>query len=550
MSSTTSNLVATITNNLGYDVDIYDVIRPDPNTPGPWVYKRLDSVPKGAIAKPVQTIRPSSQLQAMRTGNIQELNNNYYLQFPVAVMAVYPWAPTTKFTLTSDMGESMVESFRFIKYAQANPSSQVATGFRTALGDKTSQKDAVNAFFQSTSSFNNCTMSTWTTVFAWQAQFTNPWQGTYYLYSLGSSSTSASSAPALVATLTITASADADSAVLTMAGTGNQGTPIVMADDFSMKEQDQGTGNVSVALTPTWLNIAQTCQQGGKTVSSYVISAAFTGSINGVKVTGNINQLAIPSPTATSKNDNNKNSDNMFTLSNIEGLVGLLAGLGMIYDMAKRFMTNKEQKESDAREKATSESDSETRVRQIEDEYQTTDVAEVRTYTIKVEVTVSKVQDAYKGVDQARQIDTEQSVLEQQEDALGGLMQDVPPSDATEKATTDLLQAETDLANAVNPTTSAADRDAAVTEATTDLGSASTNLKTEVQEAQGQATQNEIDAVNDADDAQTKEQEQDDAEEQNEKNQDNDDNNDPSEEVDNNEFENAKPEDPIPIEVV
>lgn len=193
------------------------------------------------------------------------------------MLAVSPFADSNAFTVTSDNQQSMVDSFKFIKYTQANPSSQLATQFRTALGDTTNQKTAVNKFFQGTGSFKLCTLSTWTAVFTWQAQFTNPWQGTYYLYSLDK-------VPALVATLVITASADNSSAVLTMAGTNNENTAVVMAGDGTMSEQNQGTGNLSVALTPTWLNVAQTSQQDGKTVSNYVIGAAYTGTINGQKV--------------------------------------------------------------------------------------------------------------------------------------------------------------------------------------------------------------------------------------------------------------------------
>lgn len=64
-----SNPVATITNNLDCDVDIYDVFNPntiaDPGTSVALTYTKLAIVPKGATSQKVQTIHPASQLQAM-----------------------------------------------------------------------------------------------------------------------------------------------------------------------------------------------------------------------------------------------------------------------------------------------------------------------------------------------------------------------------------------------------------------------------------------------------------------------------------------------------
>ena len=120
-----------------------------------------------------------------------------------------------------------------------------------------------------------------------------------------------------------------------MAGTDNENTPVVMVGDGTMQEQNPGTGNLSVVLNPTWLNITQTSQQNVKTVTNYVIGAAFTGTINGVKVAGNLNQLAIPSPSDTSGGATDRNSANFFTQMTFSGLVGLLTQIGMLYYAAK-----------------------------------------------------------------------------------------------------------------------------------------------------------------------------------------------------------------------
>ena len=548
MSPPKPNPIATIANNLGFDVDIYDVYNPNASTQGPLTYMNLATVPNGATEQ-VQTIHYASQLQAMRTGKITALNNNYYQQFPVAVLAVSPSAPSLAFTLTSDMQQGMEESFKFIKYAQANPSSQLATNFGTALGDKTSQKNAVNTFFQGTASFKQCTLTTWTAVFSWQAQFTNPWQGTYYLYSLGSSSagsTTGSSTPALVATLAIVASAKANSAVLTMAGTDNENTPVVMVGDGSVQEQNPDTGNLSVDLTPTWLNIIQTSQSSGNTVTNYVIGAAFTGTINGVTVTGNLNQLAIPSPSDPSKNATDKNSANAFTLSSMAQLVGMLTGIGKLYYMAKGYNQAKTQKENDVQKDGNSESVTEKAVNQVDADYQANNVPLVAAESEKLENSiVPEVMDAYKQVDQAADIQNKEAAVEAQGNELMGILEEFPPSEATEVAAENLATAQTDLEKATDPATSPADRDAAMTDAMTTLKDTSTELNNESPGIRNQLPQEEQKAQQDTEDALNKEQEEADAAEQNEKEQEQQDENNPGQEVDEDDFENPVEEDVI-----
>jgi len=525
MGSTDTNPTATITNNLGYDVDIYDVFNPNANTStqGSLTYTKLATVSSGASSQLVPTIHYASQLQAMRTGNITALNNNYYLQFPVAVLPISPFAQSNVFTLTSDMQQGMEDSFKFIKYTQANPSSQLATNFRTALGDKTSQKNAVNKFFQDTASFKKCTLTTWTAVFSWQAQFTSPWQGTYYLYSLGSSSagsTTGSSAPALVATLVIVASAQADSAVLTMAGTNDENTSVVMGGDGTMQEQSQGTGNLSVVLNPTWLNITQTSQQNGKTVVNYAIGAAFTGTINGEKVTGNLNQLAIPSPSDSSNNAKDKNSANSFTLSTLIQVVGMLTGIGMLYYMAKGHKQAETQEKNDSQKDAKDKPDAEQRENRVEAAYQENEVPLQRNKSVQLESSiVPEVQGAYRQVGQAAEIQNKQSTVEKQINELSDVLEGGAPSQATEDAAVNLGKARADLQKAMDPATSAAERDVAMTDASTKLSNTSNELKTELEREGNNLSQQEEKALSDTKDALNEEREQADAAKENEKEQ-------------------------------
>ena len=547
MGSTAANPTATFTNSLGYDVDIYDVFNPSTDTgaQSPLTYTKLATVPKGASAQQVSTIHFASQLQAMRTGNITALNGNFYLQFPVAVLPVSPFADSNSFTLTSDMQQSMEDSFKFIKYSQANPSSQMATNFRTALGDKTSQKDAVNKFFQSTASFKTCTLTTWIAVFSWQAQFTNPWQGTYYLYSLGSSSTTDSSAPALVATFVIAASIKADSAVLTMAGTDDEQTPVVMGGDGTMQEKYQGTGNLSVTLKPTWMNITQTSQQNGKMVINYAIGAAFTGTINGQKVAGNLNQLAIPDPNDKSSNAKDKNSANSFTLSSFTQLVGMLTSIGMLYYMAKGSKAAETQKKNEVQEDAKDKNDADAKEDQVEKDYQNNDVPQQHDMADQLENdVVPDVQGAYGQVGQAAEIQNKQSTVEEQINELSEVLESGAPTEATENAAENLASARDNLREAVDPATSAANRDVAVQDASTTLADTSTELQKELAQEGSDVSKEEKEAQENVKDALEQEQEQAEAAEQNEKDQEEKTEEDQDNDVDPDNFDDPKAEDP------
>ncbi|KAF4779087.1 hypothetical protein HER10_EVM0000859 [Colletotrichum scovillei] len=548
MGSTTTNPIATITNNSGYDVDMYDVFNPstDPKTPGPLTYTLLGTVPNGTAAKQVPTIHFASQVQAMLTGTIKALNGNYYQQFPVAVLAVSPLADSNAFTITSDTQQSMVDSFKFIKYVQANPSSQLATEFRKALGDKKSQEQAVNDFFKGTGSFQSCTITSWTAVLTWQAQFTNPWQGTYYLYSLGNGSssnsgtTSGSSAPALVATLAIAASAADCSAVLTIAGTNDENTPVVMAGDGTMQEQNQGTGNTSVALKTSWLNVAQTSQQNGKTVSNYVIGAAFTGTINGVNVAGNLNQLAIPSPSKQSTSANDKNSANGFSLNSLEGLVGMLTSIGMLYYMAKDHKQAETQTKNDVQKEATSKSDAQAREAKVKADYQAIDVPQVQAMSVNVELTVANVQQGYREVGQAQDIQNKQDAVREQSGKLLEVLEAGAPSKATETAAENLVKARSGLEQATDLTETADARETGLTNASATLAETSADIQQALQDEGSQLSQDEEKALKDTREALDKVQEEAKAQEENRKEQEKQDDNDPSEEVDDNQFDNPE----------
>lgn len=490
--------IATITNNLGFDVDIYDVFNPNASAQGLLTYKKLATVPNGTTAQQVQTIHFASQLQAVRSGNITALSNvNYYQQFPVAVLAVSPFGQSKDFTLTTDMQQAMEQSFQFIKYTQANPSSVLATNFRTALADKTSQQNAVNTFFQGTTSFKLCTLVTWTTVVGWQVQFTNPWQGTYYLYSLGTTSTgstTSASPPALVATLAIASSAEADSAVLTTAVT-NQSTPIVMVGDSTMQEANPGTGAISVALTPTWLNVTQTSQQDGKTVTAYVIGAAFTGAINGVQVAGNLNQLAIPDPTEKSQNATDKNASNSFIITTTSQLVGMLSGIGMLFVMIWGHRKSTTQKKMDVQKDAKDKEDAEEKQAEVEAEDRRNDGPPEEAKQAEVSKSASEVPSEYEQNELSQRVDKEENEVEHEEEEIGEDLGDGnAPDEEFEEAADEVEEADLNLEKATDPNTSAKDREAAVNNADSNLKDSGAEINNDLVENRNKLPEMEAEA--------------------------------------------------------
>ena len=490
--------IATITNNLGFDVDIYDVFNPNASAQGLLTYKKLATVPNGTTAQQVQTIHFASQLQAVRSGNITALSNvNYYQQFPVAVLAVSPFGQSKDFTLTTDMQQAMEQSFQFIKYTQANPSSVLATNFRTALADKTSPQNAVNTFFQGTTSFKLCTLVTWTTVVGWQVQFTNPWQGTYYLYSLGTTSTgstTSASPPALVATLAIASSAEADSAVLTTAVT-NQSTPIVMVGDSTMQEANPGTGAISVALTPTWLNVTQTSQQDGKTMTAYVIGAAFTGTINNVQVAGNLNQLAIPDPTDKSQNATDKNASNSFIITTTSQLVGMLSGIGMLFVMIWGHRKSTTQKKMDVQKDAKDKEDAEEKQAEVEAEDRRNDGPPEEAKQAEVSKSASEVPSEYEQNELSQRVDKEENEVEHEEEEIGEDLGDGnAPDEEFEEAADEVEEADLNLEKATDPNTSAKDREAAVNNADSNLKDSGAEINNDLVENRNKLPEMEVEA--------------------------------------------------------
>lgn len=349
---TTKNPVADISNNLGFDVDIYDVYHGTGDPKGLYTYTKLGTVQANTQNVQIQTIHAASQLQAMHTGAIDALNNLYYYQFPVKVMAVSKFKDNNAFSITTDDQQGMEQSFKFIKYVTANPDSKTAQAFVTALSDSNNQETAVDAFFASTGSFKKCTLITWVAVTAWQTQFTNPWQGPYYLYSVVDGPVSDTNKPALIATVSIVSNSNSNTATLTIPDSGGQSTALSMTGDGSMQAANESDTQLSVSLTPTWLNIRQiTTGTAGIPISSrYVIGSALTGTVMGTKVTGTQNKLNLPDNSGTSAMQKFQLAQSI--VNSLFQLIGILVSGGMLFIMFKQYQQGKEQKKNDAENKA------------------------------------------------------------------------------------------------------------------------------------------------------------------------------------------------------
>ncbi|WXC58157.1 hypothetical protein SNK03_004056 [Fusarium graminearum] len=493
----------TITNNVGYDVDIFNVSKSNPNpasgTTVVSTYTKLATVPNGTVAQQVQGVPNGSSLQAMITGNIATLNGNYYQQFPVAVMGVYAFSPTLAFTLTSDMLQNMVDSFQFIKYMQAYPSSALAKGFRAALAQKVPQ-DAINTFFPGTANFQKCTYSTWNVVFTWQTQFTSAWQGTYYLYATDNSSADSTAAPAaapaatptiptLVATLAITASAAASSAVLTMAAKGGQSTPVVMPGDGTMQEQNAGIGNLSVSLNPVWLSVVQTSHKTGDAYT--VIGAAFAGTINNVSVAGNINPIVVPSIPSTSPSFTSVMSSICDYSNKLGSLIGILTGIATVAIMFKDSKAAEKQRILDAQKEAKTEKEAKEKEAKIKEESNAKFQSELSQVSPTIEQKASQAEVGYKEVAVAENVSNDVKSLVKEGGKLGQELMDGSSDPAIVQTADKLEGAVEKLTDANKPGTSVDQAEAELKNVETTIADTSEALKTEVNNANNAASQGE-----------------------------------------------------------
>jgi hypothetical protein len=315
--------------------------------------------------------------------------------------------------------------------------------------------------------------------------------------------------------------------------------PVVMAGNGSMQEQDVGNGSISVSLSPVWLNLSQTSQVNGKTVSNYVIRAAFTGTIDGVNVVGNLNQLAIPSRSDTSNSARDKNSANGFSPNSLEGLAGILASIGMLYYMAKDHKQTEVQKKNDAAEGPNPQA----KIREVETQYQTVEVAHMRLRFARVESMVSNVRQAYKVVGQANDIQSTQDTIREHAGRLMEILATSKAIDAIEQVPDDLFETINELKEALNPITSVGGRGEALHNVHTALNKICTSLQNALQDQSNDLETGAEETIRDAQEAIDTVQEQSEAQEQSQKEQEEQDNRDVTEPVDDSQYGEPKEQD-------
>jgi hypothetical protein len=355
-NSTTNSTypVAIITNSLSFDLDIYDVFNATGDPNALYTYTLLDTV-SANTTKNVATKRAASHLLATRTGAIDALNSLFYQNFPVSAMGIQVFDGDFKsFTIDSDDQVSMEQSFQFIKYITANPDSQIAKDFVTALSDTDNQDDTVNTYFKNTGSFKSCTIDSWTNVMAWQTQYLSAWQGPYYLYSVVSGTVSDTNQPELIATVSIVSNNSNSNATLTLSNVSGL-SQLQMVGDGTMQNTNPKTNTVTALLTPVWLNVAQNGKdQNGNVVTTYVIGSNLSGTVMGTQVIGTQTPVEPLSSSASSSSlsTSQKLQLAQTIINDIFSLVGTLISGGMLFIMIKQYKQEGAQKKLDVENNA------------------------------------------------------------------------------------------------------------------------------------------------------------------------------------------------------
>jgi len=356
-----------ITNGLDVPLDIFDVFNPAATgQTAPYVYTKLGTIAAGATGQ-VTTIRQVAQLEAMYTGAIKELQGWYYYQFPIKLMSGTQFSfgspPPLAYTIAETDRQSMIQSFLFHKFAMANPNSALTNNLNAAL--KSGNPQAINTFFAGTQNFKNCTLSSWNAIMTWLTMFTSGWQGPYYLYEAAPSSPPQGYVPTLVGTLNIVSTASGNAATLTLCSqdsSGNlqplsppQSSTVIMAGDGTMTDQSPGQ-DVTLTLTPVWMNVIQTTMTDNKPTTSYVSGPTLTGSVAGTKVVST--QTLMPLPTqASSKQTSSSGGASGSTFNNICQIVGLIVGLVMLYEVVEKRFGSKQTADEKAKADAKSDAD-------------------------------------------------------------------------------------------------------------------------------------------------------------------------------------------------
>lgn len=449
---------ATITNNSGIDVEIFDVYNTSGDPNGKLTYTSLGKI-KAGQAQDIQTIHFASQLQAMYTGAVSALNNKFYYQFPVAVFGISKLSKATTYTISEDDKTGMEQAFQFIKYSTANADSKLAQDFRTALADK-DQKTKVDAFFAQTGSFNKCNLVKWTAVTSWQSQFTSAWQGPYYLYNVPQ--TKDGSDIKLIAVVNITSTATDNKAIISIANANgevsaqSQAVALDMAGNSVLSEAKVGAGDLTVNLQPVWINVVQT---NSDSTMNYLIGSVLSGTVNGIKVIGTQQSRDLPASKNKGKTEKDKLKEASEWSKIISGLLspfssvaGLVISAGMLYYMAKGHNEAKTQKMNDAENKASKDSTvTQDQVKQeqqkIEEQYKDSVPTELQAEVQAKEADIGKLKAANSDVVKAQKQAVLENTVDSQVEQLEEVLETEAPTDALENTAKKLADIQTNIEN-------------------------------------------------------------------------------------------------------
>ncbi len=412
-TTTEGGIDVSITNNLSVAVDIFDVFNSaTTDTVVPYTYTKLGTIAAGATGT-ITTIRNVAMLEAMTTGNIAEINNNYFYQFPIKFMSGTQFSFGTPaplaYTIEEEDRTSMIQSFLFHKFAMANPDSALTKNLNSAIAKGDS--DSINSFFAGTKNFQSCTLSSWNAVMTWLQMFTSGWQGPYYLYENAPSPLPSGYVPVLIATLNIVSTEQANSATLSMCTEDSKGNPVypspaqnttvVMNGDGTMGDENPGT-DTPVTLTPVWMNVIQTTMKDGVPQSSYLAGPAVTGTVANNKVVSSQTARQLPDKPADA--NTSASFDSIF--GKLCQTVGLIVGLVMLYEIIEKKMSSKSAAEEKAKSEAKSEDDLNSEVTSIDESTSKEIAAESAKLEPSMSEDASSVADSYAQTSQEMQKET------------------------------------------------------------------------------------------------------------------------------------------------
>ena len=343
---------ARITNNLNHEIDIYDIVYETSSTTG---LRTCSYTKVGTVAaketKELQMIRgPLPVLEAHYTGKIEALENAYYYNFPIKFMIIasqaFPDAPALEHTIKQEDLDRAIQTLLFHRFTMANPDASLTKDLYNAMKDKASE-DSVNQFFANTTNFKDCTNASWTSVMFWLQYYISGWQGPYYLYQEAPSPIPENYTPVLIAVMVITSTESKNSAMLTTCSQDKHGNPvysdppqstnIIMNGDRTMGEKDRGK-DLSLSLTPVWVNVLQTHLVKGVPTSNYYIGPSVTGTVANTKVVSTGSPRQMPGKTAQKK-DHQQIAQFDAGFNKFSQTVGLVVGLLMLGEFAKKIFT-------------------------------------------------------------------------------------------------------------------------------------------------------------------------------------------------------------------